>query len=450
MNSGRVLVLDGHTNQALACVRALGRAGYWVALASHRAMPLGGWSVFCRRRFRLPGETRNAFAALREWAQDLGITVVLPLTERACLLCSADRSSWESSGITVGCGPEEMLMRAFDKAQTLRAATASDIRIPATVMKTSLREYRLAAADIRFPCVVKARFSNAWDGTTFHPGRAPSYVRSPAELDSAVLGHRQGPHWPLLQEFVPGGGKGVFALCDRGRAVAWFAHERLRDVQPSGSRSCLRRAVRLEERIQQPAARLLREMQWHGPVMVEFRDDGRRPPCLMEVNGRFWGSLQLSIDAGLDFPALWLAILEGRAVPTTTAYEDGVTLRWLWGDFKRFLCVLRGKPRGYPGAYPTRIEGLRELLGPQPAGTRSETWEKGDPWPALGEWVQGLDEVLAHGRGILTSARTPHRRPPRRSVRSLVGKRLVALTGGRMGQDESSPATMLEPGSRGC
>jgi hypothetical protein len=36
--------------------------------------------------------------------------------------------------------------------------------------------------------------------------------------------------------------------------------------------------------------------------MVEFKDDGVNPPCLMEINGRFWGSLQLAIDAGVDFP----------------------------------------------------------------------------------------------------------------------------------------------------
>jgi len=38
---------------------------------------------------------------------------------------------------------------------------------------------------------------------------------------------------------------------------------------------------------------------------------------------------------------------------------------------------------------------VRELVGRQPAGTRSETWDRGDPWPAVGEWVEGLRELLA-------------------------------------------------------
>jgi hypothetical protein len=40
----RVLVLDAHTNQALACVRSLARAGFVPLIASHRRLPLGAWS----------------------------------------------------------------------------------------------------------------------------------------------------------------------------------------------------------------------------------------------------------------------------------------------------------------------------------------------------------------------------------------------------------------------
>jgi hypothetical protein len=37
--------------------------------------------------------------------------------------------------------------------------------------------------------------------------------------------------------------------------------------------------------------------------MLEFKQDSRTGrPFLMEVNGRFWGSLQLALDAGVDFP----------------------------------------------------------------------------------------------------------------------------------------------------
>lgn len=390
-----ILVLDGQTNQALACVRSLGRAGYRVLVASHYPRPLASWSRYCQGSFQLRGQTLEAFSELRTWANRTGVKIVLPLTERACLLCNAERELWAAAGMTVGCGPAEMLELAFDKAKTLQLAEACGVRIPLTYFSHSLTECHEAAEQTGFPCVIKPRQSNAWNGDAFWPDRGCAYANSHAELEEMVESRRQGENWPMIQSFVTGQGKGAFALCDQGRVVAWFAHERLRDTNPTGSGSCLRRAVQLDERLRQPAAALLAAMNWHGPAMVEFRDDGRNAPCLMEVNGRFWTSLQLAIDAGVDFPRLWVGILQGEIVAPVLHYRDDVTLRWLWGDMKRLLYILKGRPTGFTGYYPTLQQGLREVLGRQPQRTRLETWRSDDRWPAVGEWVQGVQELLS-------------------------------------------------------
>jgi predicted ATP-grasp superfamily ATP-dependent carboligase len=390
-----VLVLDGQTNQALACVRSLSCAGHRVLVASHYRWPLAAWSRHCAGSFQLAGQTRAAFAVLRDWAVGAGVTLVLPLTERACCLCNAEREAWEAAGITVGCAPQPLLERAFDKAQTLQLAAAGGVRIPPTFFPQSLQDCYAAAEQTGFPCVIKPRRSNAWDGAAFLPDHGCAYAANRAELAALVEPRRQGEAWPLLQGYVAGQGTGVFALCDHGRVLAWFAHERLRDVNPTGSGSSLRRSAPLPERLRSPAERMLAALQWHGPAMVEFRDDGVKAPCLMEVNGRFWGSLQLAIDAGADFPCWWVEVLRGRPVEAQTGYDEEIILRWLWGDVKRLLYILQGPPAGWGGAYPTRSAGLREFFGPQPKGTRLEVGRAADRWPAVGEWVQGGRELLA-------------------------------------------------------
>jgi hypothetical protein len=87
-------------------------------------------------------------------------------------------------------------------------------------------------------------------------------------------------------------------------------------------------------------------------------------------------------------------ILTGKPIEPPGPYREGVTLRWLWGDVKRLLYILAGRPAGYPGTYPSVPEGLREMFGRQPPGTRLEVWDRTDPWPAVGEWVEGLREVF--------------------------------------------------------
>lgn len=403
MNSREtILVLDGQTNQALACVRSLGKAGHRVLIASCRHAPLAAWSRHCACRVRIQGETRAAFTSLRAWAVEHGVGVVLPLTERSCLLLNAEREEWEAAGVTVGCDLASALEKSFDKARTLRLAAECGVRFPRTVFPASAAEYHEAAEAVGFPCVVKPRRSNAWDGERFLPDRGCGYAGSHDELASLIESRRQGDGgWPLIQAYVEGQGKGAFALCERGRVVAWFAHERLRDVNPTGSGSSLRRAVTLPERIRAPAERLLAAMRWHGPAMVEFRDDGRGEPYLMEVNGRFWNSLQLAVDAGVDFPRLWVEVLRGGWAEQETTPAADVTLRWLWGDVKRLLYIMRGPVGGrVDNRYPTRSEGLRELFGRQPRGTRLEIWRADDLLPAVGEWVQGLGELLSLGERV--------------------------------------------------
>src|SRR5439155_906632 len=390
--SGRAVV------QALAGLGARARRRRAaVALASVGA-PLPG-----QARFRLADETLTAFAALRAWAQHNGVQVVLPQTERSCILCNLQREEWEALGIAVGCGPADLILRAFDKACTLELAEACGVRVPPRHVPTSLADGLAGAAALGYPVVVKPRFSHFWEGGRFVSGDGSRYACDPVELEAQMHACRQDRFWPLIQGFVPGQGKGVFALYDHGTPLAWFAHERLRDVRPSGSGSSLRRSIPLDPRLQAPAARLLAAWAWHGPAMVEFRDDGESEPCLIEVNGRFWGSLDLAVASGVDFPTLWVRLLRDEPVDPPAGYETGVTSRWLWGDFKRVLNILKGRPPGYPEPYPSVLEGLREVLGPQPPGTRSETWNADDRWPALGEWVQGI-------AGLVRPAR-PRRRP---------------------------------------
>jgi hypothetical protein len=75
---------------------------------------------------------------------------------------------------------------------------------------------------------------------------------------------------------------------------------------------------------------------------VEFKVARQsKVPMLMEINGRFWGSLQLAIDAGLNFPYLLYQTLNGMpvAVPNN-AYCIGTKSRWLLGDLDHLLLRL--------------------------------------------------------------------------------------------------------------
>ena len=91
--------------------------------------------------------------------------------------------------------------------------------------------------------------------------------------------------------------------------------------------------------IEEAAERLLRALGWYGVAMVEFRRDPRDGRYkLIEVNHRFWGSLQLAVVSGVDFPALLCRLALGEEPGPVPDYPAGVQCRWLFpGDLMHFL-----------------------------------------------------------------------------------------------------------------
>jgi len=69
------------------------------------------------------------------------------------------------------------------------------------------------------------------------------------------------------------------------------------------------------------AQALLDYVGWHGVAMVEFNVSSRGIPYLIELNGRFWGSLRLAIDAGVDFPWLLYQLTIGKDLASAALHR---------------------------------------------------------------------------------------------------------------------------------
>jgi predicted ATP-grasp superfamily ATP-dependent carboligase len=123
--------------------------------------------------------------------------------------------------------------------------------------------------------------------------------------------------------------------------------------------------------------------------MVEFKCDNRDGiPKLLEINGRFWGSLQLAVDAGIDFPyLLYRLAVDGDVEPEFT-YEEGVCVRWWLGDLDWLLLRLRegGESTAWLGA-------IREFMRSSGNSMRAEVFRWDDPWPAFEELSQYVRDI---------------------------------------------------------
>lgn len=407
-HSASVLVADGDTLSALAIARSLGRRGVRVWVAADKWSALSAYSRHVRGRIRHadPETQPMSFVSATQRACAAGrADFLFPTTDVALRLWLECGQRLPESSLA-GLPAAQAMEAALDKERLLHLAQSLGIPVPKTYHLESADHVNGLADQLSYPVVLKARSSRVCvDGAWV--ARAPSYAGNADELQRAYSLVRPLDARPILQEYVPGQGCGVFALMNHGSLRALFSHRRIRENPPQGGMSVVCESCLPHPVAQEAAIRLLEALQWHGVAMVEFRIDARDGiPKLMEVNGRFWGSLQLAIEAGIDFPYLLYRMARDGDAETTMGYRIGLRSRWLLGELDRLRAVLL-KAAPAPGVeWPTRRQALRSFLGSWHNGTRCAVERLRDPVPALvSAMAYGLDSGQLVMRRVLGGPR---------------------------------------------
>ena len=316
-----VLVLDAENRNALAAIRSLGRRGVTVVAGSKRRLARGFLSKYSAHSivYPSPEEHEAGFVTFIQYAVDrFGIDVVLPIGDTSARTLSKHKDML-SRQVAIPVADWRAMRIASDKRETF--SLAAEMGVPAPVTYASKRDVR------NFPVVVKR--SKGTGGV--------HYVNNVAELacmDASAA---------VIQEYIPGEGYGFFALFEHGTERAIFMHRRVREYPITGGPSTAAESVHIEDLLESGLA-LLRALQWHGVAMVEFKKDERDSQYkLMEINPKFWGSLDLSIAAGVDFPWLAVKMALGTLDESVETYRTGVRFHWVFDD----LMHLAARPSSF-------------------------------------------------------------------------------------------------------
>lgn len=386
------LVLGIETQIGVGVVRELGRAGVRVIGLANRDRSIGLASRYLERGIVVGAARNDALVQrIRELGDEYGGAVLLAISETDLAWLIANRGAFGQVKVIA---PEaETFRRVLDKAQTLDLAQQVGIRVPRTVAPRTIDQWHEACAEVRYPVVVK------WADPLLampllHAQQLPLLKLEFAADASALtaIGDRFVPAgiWPLIQEYCPGRGLGQFFFMHKGEAVRRFQHLRIAEWPPEGGFSSVCDAVPLtrHQDLQERSIALLRAIGWEGCAMVEYRlDDASGEAALMEINGRFWGSFPLAVQAGAGFATLayYLQGLgEHTALPPSTAT---LRCRMVATEIKRLVRILLqpGKIRDpyfriRPGHELWRF--IWDFFRPD---TCYYLWDRRDPGPLLAD-----------------------------------------------------------------
>ena len=305
----KVLLTDANYKHTLGAVRTLGKRGFHVIAGSTSRHSISFYSKYCQERviYPSPRNEKEFVSFLCNYARNNKVDVILPIGYLASTTLSRHKSEFDEIA-KLPISDYEFMQVAGDKDRTMKFAASLGIKIP--------RMYTEKDNVPSFPVVVKGLMESG----------EVRYANSNQDLSRFNLKNS------LIQEYIPGQGYGFFALFNRGKPRAIFMHKRIREYPITGGPSTLAESV-YDEELKRQGLRLLEGLNWHGVAMVEFKKDQRDNEFkLMEINPKFWGSLDLATASGVDFPYLTIKMaLEGDIEPLFN-YRTGVKFRWLFPD----------------------------------------------------------------------------------------------------------------------
>lgn len=361
-NTLPVLVLDGDMTPALTITRSLARRGLEVDIASHIEKPLASYSRMSANTLIYPDpltKKQDFLTWCRATMAENKYQLIIPVTERTLVPMQGLTS--QPGGEKLAIAPVEALEIALDKKRTL--TLAKDLGIPTPLSKLVETQQQLAdvIADFTPPVVIKPARSI---GENKH-GRKQLRVEYAFSQEELLANAKQFLQYGaiLLQEYFQGQGVGVELIANQGEIVYAFQHLRLHEVPLTGGGSSLRVSVPLEPALLDASQKLIKALNWHGVAMVEFKwNPDTKAFALMEINGRFWGSLPLAVAAGADFPAMLYELMTQGKVEQRPAATVGVYGRKLSSDIYWYEQVLRRDAPAGLVKFPNARTTFRDLL----------------------------------------------------------------------------------------
>lgn len=336
-----VLVLGDSMRSTLAVIRSLGRHGISVHLAVSDVSLSATRSKYVDRVVVLPSEKYHRSAwleSLCKIVQETSYALLIPTTEGTALPVIEDQKVIEPL-VRLAVPSFSVFEETFDKRKTVALAKVCEVPLPKTIIVETEQALEEALRSATFPLVIKPAFSKKTTKDN-QIGLSVSVAKTKDEArELASVRLRQVPI--LFQEYVAGVGVGQEFLCDNGKIILAFQHERVREHLGSGG-STYRMSTPLHPGMLSASKKMLARLNWTGVVMVEYRwNKDTDSFFLIEINGRLWGSLPLPVALSVDFPyALYSFLTEGKK-DFSGMYKNGVYGRDVFPDVRRLLAASR-------------------------------------------------------------------------------------------------------------
>ena len=238
--------------------------------------------------------------------------IIVPLVTRELPLLSQQLPAFEALGTKIPISSPASLEIANDKGKLYQFLQWRGLALPEFRIVETVEQFCTAVEELGFPgkpvCFKPTQSNGSRGFRVMDPGvseqdllfrHKPNATFMAYSDAKRILGAAPFPQL-LVSEFLPGDEYSVDCIAHRGEMRLCLPRLRMKMVNGISVEG---RFVK-DEAIISDSEKIIRELQLHGNIGLQFRRNREGVAQLLEINPRVQGSIATALGAGVNLPAL--------------------------------------------------------------------------------------------------------------------------------------------------
>jgi protein-tyrosine-phosphatase/predicted ATP-grasp superfamily ATP-dependent carboligase len=322
---GKILVVGGGPTTFLSIIRSFGRKRFDVHVANDSTTDLALYSRYITKAHTISPSSvavqrkSDIIRIMKEEKFDL----VIPVGDQNVIPFNLFRSEYESAG-RIYLLNSNAFQLTNNKILTCQLARSLGIPVPHSEIISDASDSSTVLSKFALPVMLKP--ASSYTLANLDEKKQVKRIDTTEQGEQSLRGMLLYGQ-VIVQEYFEGIGIGLELLAHKGEILTSFQHIRIHEEGKSIG-STYRQSQPVHEMFLSAAKKMMKALNYTGVAMFEFRSNpDKKTWVLIEINGRFWGSLPLPLACGVDFPYYLYQMLveERRKFPQT--YRTGLYCR---------------------------------------------------------------------------------------------------------------------------
>lgn len=323
--NSNVFITNAETLTALTVARSLGKKGITVDCGEEFPHSITAFSKYVNNSLVYPevdSEPEEFVQFIRDIEEENRYDTIIPTDEDTTEVLSNNRGEIDASILLPA--PDSVDI-ALDKGKTMKRAKEEDVSIPKTYFPNEIDLEEVPVSPNK-PIVIKPRRGSG--------SRGIGIAKSHQELSEKYERISEEYNDPIFQEYISHGGThySLCALYDTNSDItAIHMYEENAQYPTSGGPAVRAQSVPVQDWAYD-ILQLLNSLDWIGPAHLDVLiDPSNNTPKVLEINPRFWTSLGLTVQSGVDIPYYLYQISTNRhSGELVDEYDTDLQYRWFF------------------------------------------------------------------------------------------------------------------------